>query len=289
MAVDIARRIEKMYPLLSKSHRKIANAVLHEYDKIEGITAHRLAKRVGVSESTVVRFTAVLGYEGYIPFQQAIKELIKVRLTPSQRIEMTKQRIGRGDLLDKVMHSDIDKIKYTLDNLDREAFQATVDAILNARRVFIIGARSAEPIARILYYNLSLVFDNIRFVTSSSSAEVLEQLVSITTFDVVIAFSFPRYSAKVVEGIKFAYLKGAITIALTDSYISPLVQYAKHTLIAQSDMASFMDSLVAPISIINAIIIQITRLREKRIVERFDALEKLWDEYDVYTKKLTEK
>lgn len=284
MAIDISRRIMKMYPTLSKGHKKLANAVINDYDKVAYMTASTLGLRVGVSESTVVRFAAVLGYEGYSNFQRAIQELVKIKLTPNQRIEITKQRIGKSDIVESVMRSDIAKIKYTLDHLDRDAFYDSVDAILSAENIYVMGARSSEPIAKFLQYNLSLIFDNVKFVSASSTAEVFEQMFSIGSKDVLIALSFPRYSSKVVNAIKFAASKQAKTIALTDSVISPLTQYAMYTLLAQSDMASFMDSLAAPISIINAIIVEITRRCEKEITNRFDTLEKIWDEYDVYTK-----
>ena len=284
MAIDISQRILKLYPTLSKGHKKIANAVLNDYDKVAYMTATRLGNRVGVSESTVVRFAGILGFDGYSEFQQAIQELVKVKLTPNQRIEMTKQRLGKGDILENVMHSDINKIRYTLDNIDRDAFHSCVDAILGASKIYIMGVRSSEPIARILHYNLSMIFDNVKFVSATSGAEVFEQMFSISESDVLIAFSFPRYSSKVVNAIKFAESNKAVTVAITDSPISPLAKHATYLLRAQSEMASYMDSLVAPISIINAIIVEITQRCEKTIRERFDTLEKLWDEYDVYTK-----
>jgi DNA-binding MurR/RpiR family transcriptional regulator len=284
MAIDISQRIQKMYPSLSKGHKKIANAVINEYETVAYMTASHLGYKVGVSESTVVRFAGVLGYEGYSEFQRAVEELAKTKLTPNQRIDMTKKRIGKGDILDNVMHSDINKIRHTLDRLDRGAFYNAVDSILDAKTIYIIGARSSEPIARMLNYNLSLVFDNVKFVNPTSSAEVFEQMFSIGQDDLLFAFSFPRYSSKMVNAIKYARNNGAKVVVCTDSNISPLVEYATYVLTAQSDMASFMDSLVAPISIINAIIVEITKRREKEITERFDKLEKVWDEYDVYTK-----
>jgi DNA-binding MurR/RpiR family transcriptional regulator len=183
------------------------------------------------------------------------------------------------------MESDISKIKHTLEGLNRIAFSESVDAILNAKNIYITGARSSEPIARLLAYNLSLIFDNVKLVVPTSSAEVFEQMYSIGAEDVVIAFSFPRYSSKMINGIKFARQKEAKVVAFTDSEVSPIAGFANCLLIAQSDMASFMDSLVAPLSIINAIIIEITSRREQEITERFDALEKLWDEYEVYAKR----
>ena len=285
MAADISERIRAIYSTLSKGQKKIANAVLNDYDKVAYLTAAKLGTLVGVSESTVVRFADELGFEGYSQFQIAVQELVRIKLTPNQRIEITKQRIGRGDVIDNVMESDINKIKHTLERLDRKAFINAVDSIISARTIYITGARSSEPIARHLSYNLSLIFDNVKFIVPTSSSEVFEQMYSIGEEDVVIAFSFPRYSSKMINGIKFAKQKNAKVVVFTDSDVSPLVEFADCVLIAQSDMASFMDSLVAPLSIINAIIIEITSRREKEITERFDALEKLWDEYEVYAKR----
>ena len=284
MAVDISQRIKKMYPSLSKGHKKIANAVLNEYETVAYMTASSLAHKVGVSESTVVRFAGVVGYDGYSEFQRAVEELAKTKLTPNQRIDMTKKRIGKSDILESVMHSDINKIKHTLDRLNRDAFYRAVDAILEAKSVYIIGARSSEPIAKILNYNLSLIFDNVKFINASSTAEVFEQMFSVGESDVLVAFSFPRYSSRVANSVKFASSKGAKTVAITDSDISPLAKYSDYLLLAQSDMASFMDSLVAPISIINALIVEITSRREKDIRQRFDKLEDIWSEYDIYAK-----
>lgn len=285
MAADISERIRAIYSTLSKGQKKIANAVLNDYDKVAYLTAAKLGDLVGVSESTVVRFADELGFEGYSQFQFAVQELVRIKLTPNQRIEVTKQRIGRGDIIDNVMNSDINKIRHTLEQLDRTAFSHAIDAILSARHIYITGARSAEPIARLLAYNLSLIFDNVKLVVPTSSAEVFEQMYSINENDTMIAFSFPRYSSKMINGIKFAKRKNANIVVFTDSDVSPLVEFADCVLIAQSDMASFMDSLVAPLSIINAIIIEITARREKEITERFDALERLWDEYDIYAKR----
>ena len=285
MAADISERIKAIFHTLSKGQKKIANAVLYDYDKVAYLTAAKLGELVGVSESTVVRFADELGFEGYSQFQLAVQELVRIKLTPNQRIEITKQRIGQGDIIDNVMESDINKIKYTLEHLDRDAFKRAVDAILEAKNIYIMGARSSEPIARLLSHNLSMVFDNVRLIVPTSSAEVFEQMYSVGGDDVVIAFSFPRYSSKMINGIKFARQKEAMVIAFTDSEVSPIAEFAHCLLIAQSDMASYMDSLVAPLSIINAIIIEITSRREAEITARFDALEKLWDEYEVYAKR----
>ncbi len=285
MATDISQRIKNSFYNFSKGQKKIANAILHDYDKAAYLTASKLGKLVGVSESTVVRFAGELGYEGYSEFQHAVQELVRIKLTPNQRIEITKQRIGQSDVLGSVMTSDMAKIHYTLENLNREAFDNAVEAILSARRIYVTGARSTEPLARIFSYNLSLIFDNVVFVNPTSSAEVFEQMYSVSEEDALIAFSFPRYSSKMVTAVKYARQNDAKVVVFTDSDISPLAEYANCLLTAQSDMASFMDSLVAPLSIVNALIVEITNRCEEKITKRFDTLEKIWDEYDVYAKR----
>ena len=285
MAQDISQRIKDLYPTFSKGHKKISAAVLGDYDKIAYMTASKLGQYVGVSESTVVRFADELGYAGYSEFQKAVQELVRTRLTPNQRIDITKQRIGRGDIIDSVFESDTAKMKATYERLDRKAFYSTCDAILSAKRIYVIGARSTEPLAMILKYNLSLIFDNVSLIAPKSTAEVFEQMFTIGEGDLLIAFSFPRYSSKMVNAVKFAKQNGAAVAVVTDSANSPLAEYASYLITAQSDMASFMDSLVAPISIINAIIVEITSRRESLIRDRFDRLEKIWDDYEVYTKK----
>ena len=285
MSVDISQRIRFSYGKFSKGQKKIANVILNDYDKAADMTASMLARLVGVSESTVVRFANHLGYEGYAEFQHAIQELARTKLTPVQRIEITKKRLGRLNLLEKVMEADIAKIKYTMENIDSDAFYNTVDAILSAKNIYVMGARSAEPVAKFLYYNLSLIFDNVKFIEPKSTAEVFEQMLTVGSEDILVAFSFPRYSSMIINAVKYAAESSAKVAVVTDSDISPLVEYANYLLLAQSDMASFMDSLVAPISIINAIVVEITNRREKEITERFDRLEKVWDEYQVYAKR----
>lgn len=285
MAADISERIRSVYHTLSKGQKKIANAVLNSCEKVAYLTASKLAELVGVSESTVVRFADELGFEGYSQFQLSVQELVRIKLTPNQRIEITKQRIGHSDVIDSVMESDIIKIKHTLERLDRGAFDFAVDSILQAKNIYIMGARSSETVARHLAYNLTMIFDNVKLVVPTSSAEVFEQMYSVNEEDAVIAFSFPRYSSKMINGVRFAKDKNAKVIVFTDSDVSPIAEFAQCLLIAQSDMASFTDSLVAPLSIINAIIVEITSRCEDRITERFDALEKLWDEYEVYAKR----
>ena len=285
MDIDISQRIKHVYIRLSKGHKKVANAVLYNHEKTAYMTAEKLAKFSGVSVSTVIRFANELGYEGYAEFQQASQKLVRTKLTPNQRIELSKETMRGGDIIEKVMSSDISKIRHTLEQIDRQTFSNAVTSILNAKRIYIIGARSAETLALLLKYNLSLIFDNVKFVQPSSTAEVFEQLFAIDEGDVLIAFSFPRYSSKVVSAVQYAKQKEAKVIVITDSSLSPLAEHASYLLLAESDMASYMDSLVAPMSLVNAIIIEITNRRERTIRDRFDRLEQVWDEYGVFTKR----
>ena len=282
---DLIGLIDKSYPKMSKGHKKIATFIKEHYDKAAFMTALKFGQTVGVSESTVVRFATALGFDGYSDMQKAIEELARIKSTPNQRIEITKMRLGDGDIIEKVMEADIHKIRYTLENINRDDFNNSVSSILNAKNIYIMGVRSSEPIAKILHYNLSLIFDNVKFVNSNSTAEVFEQMFSIGSDDLLIAFSFPRYSSRIVNAVKFAHSKGASVIGFTDSRTSPIADFTNYLLAAKSDMASYMDSLVAPISIINAIIVEITRRNECEIIRRFETLEGIWDEYNVYAKK----
>ena len=284
MITDISQRIKNLYDSLTKGQKKIAGAILNDYDKVSYMTAAKLGEHVGVSESTVVRFAYSLGYEGYSEFQESVQELVRTKLTPNQRIEVTKQRLGSADVVSTVMESDINKIRFTLEKMDRDTFLKAVDLIINAKKIYVMGARSTEALASMLSYNLSLIFDNVNLIKPNSTAEVFEQMFSIGKGELLIAFSFPRYSSKMVSAVKYARQNNADVVVFTDSSLSPIAEYATAILTAQSDMASFMDSYVAPISIINSIIVEITHRREKEITERFDRLEKVWDEFNVYAK-----
>ncbi len=285
MRDDISTRIKNALPKMSKSQKKIAEAVLSDHGRIAYMTASKLAAAVGTSESTVVRFAIELGYEGYPEFQGAVMELVRASLTPNQRIEMTNALIGDSDVLDSVMGSDIAKIKYTLEHTDRRAFENATNAIVNAKSIYVIGARSSLAIAQFFAHNLSLIFDNVKLITASSESEVFEQTISLDSKDVLFAVSFPRYSTRVIHAVDFAKSRGAKVIALTDSPASPISENADFLLTAQSDMASFVDSLVAPLSITDALIVAIARAKQTEIRERFDALEKIWDDYNVYAKR----
>lgn len=284
MKKDLSALIASEMQNLSKGKKKIAETILSDYDKVAYMTAAKLSEMVGVSESTVVRFAIDLGYDGYPEFQHAVQELVRAKLTPNQRIRIAEERLGGANPIENVMMSDAEKIKYTMHSIDRAAFAAAVDAIVSAENVYIFGVRSSAFLAGFFNFNLGMIQDNVRLVQPTSSSEVFEQILGIGKRDVLIAISFPRYSAKIVNALKYARSRDAMVIALTDSVQSPLAEHASCLLTAQSDMASFVDSLVAPLSIIDALLVAVTQRRGDEVRERFDRLEHVWDEYDVYAK-----
>ena len=284
MKKDLAALIQSVMPTLSKGKKKIAQTVLSDYDKVAYMTAAKLSEMVGVSESTVVRFAIELGFDGYPEFQHAVQELVRAKLTPNQRIRIAEERLVGVNPIENVMTSDAEKIKYTMHSIDRAAFSASIDAIVSAENVYIFGVRSSAFLAGFFNFNLGMIQDNVRLVQPTSSSEVFEQILEIGKRDVLIAISFPRYSAKIVNAVKYASSRNATIIALTDSVQSPLAEHANCLLTAQSDMASFVDSLVAPLSIIDALLVAVTQRRGDEVRERFDRLERVWDEYDVYAK-----
>lgn len=284
MKKDLAALIASEMQNLSKGKKKIAETILTDYDKVAYMTAAKLSEMVGVSESTVVRFAIDLGFDGYPEFQHAVQELVRAKLTPNQRIRIAEERLGGANPIENVMTSDAEKIKYTMHSIDRAAFAAAVDAIVSAENVYIFGVRSSAFLAGFFNFNLGMIQDNVRLVQPTSSSEVFEQILGIGKRDVLIAISFPRYSGKIVNALKYARSQDAMVIALTDSVQSPLAEHANCLLTAQSDMASFVDSLVAPLSIIDALLVAVTQRRGDEVRERFDRLERVWDEYDVYAK-----
>ena len=284
MKRDILRVIEENMDGFSKGQRQIARFLLAHYDKAAYMTAAKLGSEVSVSESTVVRFVMELGYVGYPEFQKALQELIRTKLTSVQRMEVTNHLIGEGDVLEKVLMSDGDKIKRTLEGISREDFDKAVEAIVKAKNIYIIGVRSSYTLAGFLNYNLRMIFDNVRLIETTSGGELFEQILHVGDGDVMIAISFPRYSKRVINAVAFARKAGAQVVALTDSYESPIAAADNHVLVAQSDMASFMDSLVPPMSILNALVVAVSRAREEEVSQRLHKLEAIWDEYDVYLK-----
>ncbi len=281
---DVIKRIQDNLSDFSKGQKLIANYMLTNYDKAAFMTAARLGEVVGVSESTVVRFALELGFDGYPKLQKMLQELIKSKLTAVQRMEVTSNRINEDNILKSVLVSDMDKIKITLEELDQESFNHAVESILGAKRIYILGVRSAAPLASFLGFYFNLIFDNVRLINTASVSEMFEQIIRVSEEDAVIGISFPRYSKRTIKALHFVKSQGAKIIAITDSRESPLAQISDHALIARSDMASFVDSLVAPLSLINALIVAIGMRKKQEIYSIFGKLENIWDEYQVYEK-----
>ena len=284
MSTDILSLMQKKASSFSKGQRMLARYITEAYDKAAFMTASRLGKTVGVSESTVVRFAVELGYNGYPDMQKAMQDMVLNRLTSVQRIEVASDRIGNQDVVTSVLQSDADKLRQTSEILDRNEFANAVQAILNGRRIYVLGARSAAPLASFLGYYLQFMFRNVHLVTVSGCSEMFEKMIDIDASDVVVAFSFPRYSAATTKGAQYCRSVGATVIALTDSHSAPIIEYSDRILLARSDMASFADSLVAPLSLINALIVAIGIRRRNEISATFNQLERIWSEYEVYEK-----
>ena len=286
MNVDLFTLLQQKAQTFSKGQRLLARYITEAYDKAAFMTANRLGKTVGVSESTVVRFAVELGYDGYPSMQKAMQEMVLNRLTSVQRIEVANDRIGNQDVVTSVLQSDADKLRQTAELVDRDAFNAAVKAILGAKRIYILGCRSAAPLANFLGYYLNFMFDDVQIVTASGASEMFEKLIRVNADDVVIGFSFPRYSAATVKGAQYCRTTGATVIGFTDSHLSPLGQHSDHVLLAKSDMLSLVDSLVAPLSVVNALIVALASGREHILSKTFDALERVWEEYNVYEKRV---
>lgn len=284
MKKDLLDNIKYMFSEFSKGQRAIGKYIIENYDKAAFMNAATLGKETGVSESTVVRFASALGFEGYPELQFALQELVRIRLTPVQRMEVSNGRIGSGDVLENVLTSDILKIRQTLESVSRNDFDSAVEALLKAKKIYVMGIRSSASLASFLSYNLRFVFDNVTLVQSTSGSEIFERIMRVSESDVVVALSFPRYSKRIINAVEYAKSQKAYVIALTDSEHSPIANYANSKLYAKSDMASFVDSLVAPLSIINALIVAVSRKKQLELEDVFSRLEKIWDEYDVYDK-----
>jgi len=280
---DLIHRIESNFKRMSKGQKLIAEYILNNYDKAAFMTASRLGEVVGVSESTVVRFANALDYEGYPKLQKALQEMIRNKLTTVQRIEMSAE-LEQSMVLRSVLKADMQNIRHTIEEINNEAFNDVVNMFLQAQHIYVLGLRSASPLAQFMGYYLNFMFNNVKVVTSGVN-DILEQLFHIEKGDLLVAISFPRYASRAVEAMKFSKKQGAQTVAITDSMLSPLTAYADHTLLARSDMISFVDSLVAPLSLINALIVAIGQARKEIISTEFHKLENIWAEYQVYVGK----
>lgn len=283
---DLIYRINTHYEDMSKGQKLIAEYILNNYDKAAFMTAAKLGEKVGVSESTVVRFANALDYDGYPRLQKALQELVRNKLTTVQRIQMTSE-LDQSMVLKSVLKADMNNIRMTIDEIDNQDFEDVIDRIFLAENLYVLGLRSAAPLAEFMGYYLSFIFNNVRIVTSGVN-DVFEQIMHIKEDDLLIGISFPRYASRTIEAMEFARSKGTEIIAITDSYLSPLTTYADHTLLARSDMASFVDSLVAPLSLINALIVAISLRQKEDISSNFSQLESIWSEYNVYVSKKNE-
>lgn len=280
---NLLARLNQKYSQLSKGQKRLADFIADHYDKAVFMTASKLGAEVGVSESTTVRFATELGYDGFPEFHRALEELVRNKLNSIQRMEVTYGRVPQEKILDNVLQSDIDKIKLTLDQIDHEAFNMAVQTILNAKNIYIIGIRSCAPLAEFLGFYLNLIFDNVRLIRTSSSSEIFEQMIRINDKDAIIGISFPRYSMRTLKAMEFANNRSAKVITITDSIHSPMNLYSSCNLIARSDMASIVDSLVAPLSVINALVVALCMKKQKQVMNTLETMEQIWDEYQVYS------
>ena len=282
-STDVLELIEESYKTFSKGQRYIANYICSNYDKAVDMTAARLGKIVGVSESTVVRFATELGFKGYPQFQKALGELVKQRLSSVQRISLTCDRLSESDdMISSVLHNDIQNLKSTEELIDREAFNQAVELIGNARKIYVIGGRSCGTLASFLSYYLNYIFEEVRLVRSDSVTESIEEIHRISEKDVIIAISFPRYSMKTIQTISFARNRQAKIIAITDGEQSPLVKYADCSIYAGSDMVSFVDSLVAPLSVINALLAVLSMRYKDSVINTMNSMESIWNSLNEY-------
>lgn len=280
---ELFNRLNHSGKKLSKSHRRIAECIMNHYDKAAFMTASKLGEYVGVSESTVVRFASTLGYEGFPQLQKALQELIRHRLTASQRLEMTDE-MESGQVLNKVLKTDIQNIRTTLDEVDVTAFDNVIDSMLGARNIYVLGLRASAPLAEFFGHYLNFIFPNVHIVTSGVS-DVFEQIARISDEDVLVGISFPRYTSHTISAMRFARSRGATLIGITDGPMSPLHSVSNICLMAHSDMASFVDSLTAPLSLLNALIVALSQRRRTQAGEYFDEIEGIWNEYHVYLNK----
>ena len=279
---NLLNKMNVKYQKFSKGQKKLASYISDNYDKAAFMTAAKLGETVGVSESTVVRFAIHLGYKVYPEFQKALEELVRNKLNSIQRMEVTYGKVPQAEILDTVLHSDIDKIKMTMENIDHDAFEQAVETILDAKSIYIVGIRSCAPLASFLGFYFHLLFNQVHLLHTNSSSELFEQMIHISEEDVIIGISFPRYSMRTLKALEFANNRKARVITLTDSIHSPMNLYSSCNLIARSDMASIVDSLVAPLSVINALVVALCMRKQKEVVATLEDLEKIWDEYQVY-------
>ncbi|EEH97859.2 MurR/RpiR family transcriptional regulator [Clostridium tertium] len=279
---DLMRLIQARFSRLSKGQKLIAEYILKNYDKAAFMTAAKLGVSVGVSESTVVRFANELGFSGYPKLQKALQELIKNKLTTVQRLELSNDYVSEGYALKGVLKADMENIRATLEKINYNTFEEVVNKIFEAKRIYIIGLRSSTALAEFLGFYLNIILQNVKTVGYGIS-DIFEQMINVEEGDLVIGIGFPRYASRTIDALAFAQDRGADVVAITDSLLSPLASKSDYALIAQSNMASFVDSLVAPLSVINALIIAVGMREKQSITDTFNNLELIWKDYNVYS------
>ena len=282
MKKDVLHTIQENMGRFSKGQKRIAGYILSDYDKAAFMTAGKLGALVHVSESTVVRFAAMLGYSGYPAMQKALQEMVRSKLTSIQRIQASNDKLFSSDVVTSVLQQDMNKIRVAVEEVDRAVFSAVVDKLMAAKHIYILGVRSSSFLAGYLHFYLHLIFDNVSLVTSNSAGDILESTLRIGPGDLLVGISFPRYSQSTVKGVRFAHDRGADVVAITDSAMSPLYPMASAALLARSEMISFVDSLVAPFSLLNALIVAVGHRKNADIAMIFNRLETIWDEYGVF-------
>lgn len=281
---DTMSRINEKFNKMSKSHKKIATYIMDHYEQAAFMTAAKLGDTVGISESTVVRFAYALGYEGYPEFQEDLAEWVKNKLNSVQKIGAKYGKSTQSEVLKSVLTADMDKIGDTIEHVDPQAFEMAVDTILSAKNIYIVGIRSCDPLARFLHFYLNMIRSNVYLVGTTSTTEMFEQMIRIDEKDALIGISFPRYSMRTLKAMEFANDRNAKVIAITDTIHSPMCLYSSCNLMARSDMVSIVDSLVAPLSLINALVVALCLKRPDDVKKNLEALENVWDNYQVYLK-----
>ncbi|HOS68549.1 MAG TPA: MurR/RpiR family transcriptional regulator [Bacillota bacterium] len=280
--INLMKVLQRRFQKLSKGQKIIAQYIMKNYDKAAFMTAAKLGEVVGVSESTVVRFAITIGYEGYPQLQKQLQEMVRTKLTTVQRIEMSTDYSNQANVLKTILKSDMENIRGTMEEIDGSAFEQAVNAIIEAKSIYIIGLRSSNTLSEFLGFYLNFLRDNIHVVTYTIG-DIFEQLFRIGKDDLVIGITFPRYSARTLKAFEYAKSRGAKTIAITDSLLSPLCTNADYTLIAKSNMESFVDSIVAPMSVLNALIVAVGIKEKQNISDSFARLEDIWNKYNIFS------
>ena len=279
---DLISKINENYGKMSKGQKLLANYIIDNYDKAVFLTAAKLGDILGVSESTVVRFASFIGYKGYPEFQQALEEMVRTKLNTTERIELTNGVIEQNGVLRSVLSADALKVKNTMESIDEAAFENAIEAINNAKRIYIVGLRTCAPLASFLAFYLNMIFDNVINLQTSSSSELFEQMIHISEEDCIIGISFPRYSMRTLKALEFANNRRAHVVTITDSIHSPMNLYSSCNLIAESGMHYVVDSLVAPLSVINALIVELCNRNQSTVANNLDMIENIWNDYQFY-------